>query len=98
MSEEQAAQRSQGELVTDADFVAFMEHRIERTSEEFGIDSARFPRPVHLICRPGGDPEAIRLQGGGCLIFLAHVEDWQRARYQLAHEVTHNVLSPYVEP
>lgn len=94
---EQASQL-QIEQVTDPELLAFMEQRIERTSEEFGIDPARFPRPTLLLWRPNGPPETRRLPGGACLIFLKHIHDWHRARFQLAHEVTHGVLSPYEEP
>jgi hypothetical protein len=94
----QTSQFQAEQPVTDPGLLAFMEHRIERTSEEFGIDPARFPRPTILLWRPDGPPENRRLPSGPCLIFLKHIDDWHRARFQLAHEVTHGVLSPYVEP
>lgn len=84
--------------VQDPELLGYLEHRIARTAEEFGVDPDAFPRPVLIVERPDGSPETRRFEGGACLIFITTTSDWHRARYQIAHEVVHNVLSPTVEP
>lgn len=83
--------------VGDPELLDYLEQRIIRTAEEFNVDPGSFPRPVILIERPNGSPENIRLPGGPCLIFITTTSDWHRARYQIAHEVVHGLLSPTVE-
>jgi hypothetical protein len=82
--------------IKDPAFLAFLEHRIQRTAEDFDLDPAHFPRPVILIWRPDGPPMCVPLPTAppGCLIFIQHMEDWWRARYQLSHEVVHALLCP----
>lgn len=83
------------ELLTDERLVGFMEQRILRTAQEFGLNPLSFPRPVLLVRRAEGT-QCHYLQPG-FIIFVSAGEDRpQQARYQIAHEVVHGVLSPRV--
>jgi len=83
------------ELLTDERLVGFMEQRILRTAQEFGIDPQSFPRPVSLVRRPEGT-QCHYLRPGFIIFVTAEEDRPQQARYQISHEVVHGVLSPEV--
>jgi len=81
------------ELLTDERLVGFMEQRILRTAQEFGLDPSSFPRPVLLIRRSEGT-QCHYLQPGFIIFVTAGEDRPQQARYQISHEVVHGALSP----
>jgi hypothetical protein len=81
------------ELLTDERLVGFMEQRILRTAQEFGLDPLSFPRPVSIVRRSEGT-QCHYLQPGFVIYVTAGEDRPQQARYQIAHEVVHGVLSP----
>lgn len=82
------------ELLTDERLVGFMEQRILRTAQEFGLDPWSFPRPVSLVRRPEGT-QCHYLRPGFVIFVTAGEDRPQQARYQISHEVVHGVLSPH---
>lgn len=87
------------DLVTDPGLLAFFEHRVKRTADEFGLDRDGWPSPAVLHWRNSAPGRSI-IPGNpsGCFIHLTRGADWHQARYQLAHEVTHCVLCPDHRP
>lgn len=83
------------EPLTDERLVGFMEQRILRTAQEFGLDPQSFPRPVSLVRRPEGT-QCHYLQPGFVILVTAGEDRPQQARYQISHEVVHGVLSPHM--
>lgn len=80
--------------INSPELLAYFRQRLQRTAEDFALPPVS-PEPLVLIERPGGPPERRPLASSppGCLIFIASPNHFSCARYELAHEATHETLS-----